>query len=253
MTESVWVCDLLIVTWLIDWRQRWDLYPHNPEPEFAACSSKFRVTLLKLYCSSIQLLSCVQLFVTPWLTCSRPAFPVHHQLPELAQIHVHWVGDAIQPSHTLLPPSPPAFGLSQHQGLFQWVSSSHQVAKYWCFVFSISPSSEYSGLISFRIDWFDVLAVQDTLKSLLQDHSSKASVLRHPAFFTVLLSQPYMATGKACVSEFMHPLSWVFLPKLFTVCPVIEIMIVTKFPFCTSILSSLFVLVVSSSSFFYLV
>ena len=78
--------------------------------------------------SSVQSLSCVRLFVTPW-NCSTPGFPLLHQLPELAQTHVHWVGDAIQPSHPLLSPSPPAFNLSQHQGLFQWVSSSHQVAK----------------------------------------------------------------------------------------------------------------------------
>ena len=126
------------------------------------------------------------------MDCSTPGFPVHHQLPELAQNHVHRVGDAIQPRHPLLSPSPPAFNLSQHQGLFQWVSSSHQ---YWSFSFSISPSNEYSGLISFRIDWFD-LAVQGTLKSLLQHHGSKASVLQCSAFSIVQLSHPYMTTGK---------------------------------------------------------
>ena len=93
--------------------------------------------------------------------CSTPGFPVHHQLLELAQIHAHWVSDAIQPSHSLLSPSP-AFSLSQHQGLFKWVSSLLQVAKVLEFQLSISPSSEYSGLISFRIDWFDILAVQGT-------------------------------------------------------------------------------------------
>ena len=100
------------------------------------------------------------------MDCSMPGFPVHHQLPELVQTHVHWVSDAIQPSHPLLSPSPPAFNLSQHQSLFQWVSSSHQVAKKLEFQLQISPSNEYSGLISFRMDWFD-LAVQGTLKSLL--------------------------------------------------------------------------------------
>ena len=89
-------------------------------------------------------------------------------------------------------PSPRAFSLFRHQGLFQWVSSSHQVAKYWSFSFNISPSSEYSGLISLRMDWMDLLAVQGTLKSLSQYHSSKASILRHSAFFTVQLSHPYM-------------------------------------------------------------
>ena len=89
-----------------------------------------------------------------------PGFPVHHQLPELAQTHVHLVGDAIQPSHPLSSPSP-AFSLSQHQGLFQCVGSLHQVAKVLeHFSFSISPSNEYSGLISFRIDWLDLFVVQ---------------------------------------------------------------------------------------------
>ena len=84
---------------------------------------------------------------------------------ELTQTHVHWVGDAIQPSHPLLSPSPPALNLSLHQGLFKWVSSSHQVAKVWSFNFSISPSNEYSELIYFKIDWFDLLSIQGTLKS----------------------------------------------------------------------------------------
>ena len=132
---------------------------------------------------------------------STPGFPVHHQLLELAQTHVRdRVRDAIQPSHSLLweglSPSPPTFNLSWHQGLFQGVSSSHQVAKYWSFSFSNSPSNEHSGLISFRIAWLDLLAVQGTLKSLLQHHSSKALVLRHSAFFIVKLSHPYVTTGK---------------------------------------------------------
>ena len=113
---------------------------------------------------------------------SMPGLPVHHQLPEFTQTYVHWVGDAIQPFHLLSSPPPLAFNLSQHQGLFKWVSSSHQVAKYWCFSFNISPSREHPGLITFRMDWLDLLAVQGTLKSL-QHHSSKASVLRHSAFF----------------------------------------------------------------------
>ena len=130
------------------------------------------------------------------MNCATPGLDVHHQLLKSTHTHVHWVGDAIQPSHPLSSPSPPALNLSQHQGLFQWVSSSHQVPKYWSFSFSISPSSEYSGLISFRMDWLDLLAVQGTLKSLLQHHSSKASVLRYSTFFIVQLSHPYMTTGK---------------------------------------------------------
>ena len=112
--------------------------------------------------------------------CSTPGFPVHHQLPELAQTHAHRVSDAIQPSHPLSSPFPPDFNLSHHQGLFQWLSSLHQVAKVLdklCISFSICTSNEYSGLISFRMDWLDPRAVQGTLKSLLQHHSSKASIL----------------------------------------------------------------------------
>ena len=129
------------------------------------------------------------------MNCSTPGLPVHHQLPEFTQTHVRWVGDAIQPSHPLLSPSPSTFNLSQHQGLFKWVSSSDQVAKLE-FSFSISPSNEPPGLISFRMDWLDLLAVQGTLKSLLQHHSSKASVLWHSAFFIVQLWYPYMTTRK---------------------------------------------------------
>ena len=109
--------------------------------------------------------------------CSTPAFPVHHQLLELAQIHVHWVSDAIQPSHPLSSPSPPAFNLARHQGLFQWVSSSHQVARVVQLQLKHQSLQWYSGLISFRIDWFDLLVVQGTLKSLLQHHISKASII----------------------------------------------------------------------------
>ena len=126
---------------------------------------------------------------------SMPGLPVHHQLPEFTQTHVHWVGDAIQQPHPLWSPSP-AFNLFQNQGLFKWVSSLHQVAKYWSFSFSISPSNEYSGLISFRTDWLDLLAVQGTLKSLLQHHSSTVSILWCSAFFILQLSHPYMTTGK---------------------------------------------------------
>ena len=112
------------------------------------------------------------------MDCSMPGVPVHHQLLEFTQIHVHWVGDAIQSSHPLSSPSPPAFNLSQHQGLFQWVSSLHQVAKVLELQLSISPSNEYSGLISFMIDWLDLLAVQETLKSLLSAASAAGWFLK---------------------------------------------------------------------------
>ena len=130
------------------------------------------------------------------MNCSTPGFPVFHHLLELVQTHVCWVGDAIQPSCPLLPPFPPAFILSQHQGLFQWAALHIRWPKYWSFSFSISPSNEYSWFISFRIDWFDLLAVQGTLKSLLQHHSSKTSALRCSAFFVLQLSYPSMTTGK---------------------------------------------------------
>ena len=131
------------------------------------------------------------------MDCSMLGLPVHHQLPELAQTHVHHVGDAIQPSHPLSSPSLPAFNLAQHQGLFsmsQFFASGGP--KYWSFSFSISLSNEHWRLISFRIDWLDLLAVQGTLKSLLQHHSSKASILQCSAFFMVQRSHPYMTTGK---------------------------------------------------------
>ena len=143
------------------------------------------------------------------MDCSTLGFPVHHQLPKPTQTHVNRDGDATQPCHPLLSPSPPAFNLSQHQGFFQWVSSSHQVEKHWSFSFSISPPSEYSGLISFRMDWMDLLAVQGTLKCFLQHHSSKASILRRSAFFIVQLSHPYMTTGKTIALT-----KWTFAGKV---------------------------------------
>ena len=148
---------------------------------------------------SVQFISVTQLCLTLCnpMDCSMPGLPVHHQFPEPTQTHIHCISDAIQPSHPLSSPSPPTFNLSQHLRVF----SNESVLcirwpKYWSFSFSISLSNEYSGLISFRIDWLDLLAVQGTLKSLLQNHSSKASVLWCSAFFIVQLSHPYMTTGK---------------------------------------------------------
>ena len=145
--------------------------------------------------SSVQSLSRVELFVTPWIA-ARPCLPVHHQLQESTQTHLHWVGDAIQPSHPLSSPSPPAPNPSQLRMFSNESTLRMRWPKYWSFSFSISPSIEHPGLISFRMDWLDLLAVQGTLKSLLQYHSSKASFLRHSAFFIVQLSHPYMTTGK---------------------------------------------------------
>ena len=127
---------------------------------------------------------------------TTPSFQVYYKLLELAQTHVHQVGDAIQLLHPLSPPFPPAFSLSQHRDLLQWVSYSHQVTKILELQLSLSPSNEYSVLISFRIDWLDLLAVQGTLKSLLQNHSLKPSILWCSAFFIIQLSHTYMTTGK---------------------------------------------------------
>ena len=141
--------------------------------------------------------------------CTLPGFPVHHQLPEPTQTHVHRVSDAIQPSHPLSSPSPlpsifPSFRVFSNESVLdiRW-------PKYWSFSFSISPSNEYSGLISFRMDWLDLLAVHGTLKSLLQHHSSKASILWHSAFFIVQFSHPYMTTGETVVLT-----RWTFVGKV---------------------------------------
>ena len=135
-------------------------------------------------------LSRVQFFVTPWTDCSMPGFPVHHQLPELVQTHVHRVNDTIQPylilcRPLLLPSIFPRIRVFSNESVLciRW-------PKYWRLSFSICPCNEYSGLISFRMDWLELLAVQGTLKSLLQHHSSKASILRCSAFFIVQLSHP---------------------------------------------------------------
>ena len=131
-------------------------------------------------------------------------------------------------------PSPPAFNLSQHQALFQGVSSSHQVAKYWSFSFSISLSNEYSGLISFRMDWLDLPEVQGTLQSLLQDHSSKASILQCSAFFIVQLSHPYMTTGKTIALT-----RWTFIGKVMSLlCNMLSRLVIAFLPGSKSLLIS---------------
>ena len=119
------------------------------------------------------------------MDCSTPGLPVHHQLPEFTQTHVHQVVDAIQPSHPLSSPSPPTFNLSHIRVFSNESVLCIRWPKYWSFSVTISPSNEYSGLISFRMDWLDLHAVQGTLKSLLQDHSSKASILQHSAIKSI--------------------------------------------------------------------
>ena len=139
---------------------------------------------------------------------SMPGFPIHHQLLELTQTHVHWVGDTMQPSHFLLSAST-APSIFPSIRVFSNESVLHiRWPKHWSFSFSISPSNEYSGLISFRMDWLDLLAVQGTLKSLLPQHSSKASILPCSAFFIVQLSHPYMTTGKTIALT-----RWTFVDK----------------------------------------
>ena len=152
--------------------------------------------VLSVQFSSVQFTSVAQLYpiLCDPMNCSKSGLSVHHQLPEFTQTHVHWVSDAIQPSHPLSSPS--ALNLSQHQGLFQWVSSSHQVAK--VLEFQLQHQSFQWTLWTdlLRMDWLDLLAVQGTLKSLLQHHSSETSILWRSAFFIVQLSYPYMTTGK---------------------------------------------------------
>ena len=130
------------------------------------------------------------------MDCSTPGFPVHHQLPELAQTHVI---KSVMPSNHLLLYRPLLLLPSIFPSIRVFFKESVLHVRwpnYWSFSFSISPSKEYSGLISFNIDWLDLLAIQGTLKSLLQHHSSKASIIRYSTFFTVQLSHPYMTTGK---------------------------------------------------------
>ena len=151
------------------------------------------------------------------MNCSTSALPVCRQLQESTQTHVHRVGDAIQPSHPLsplllLPPIPPSTRVFSNESALhmRWPT-------YWSFSFNISPSNEHPGLISFRMDWLYVLAVQGTLKSLLQHHSSKASILRCSAFFTVQLSHPYMTTGKTIAltrRTFVHKVMSLLLDML---------------------------------------
>ena len=149
-------------------------------------------------------ISQIQLF--DLMDCSKPVFSVYHQLPELAQTHVHHVGDAIQPSHPLSSPSPPAFNLSQHQDLFQWINSSHKVAT----VLELQHQSfQWIFRIDFLYDWFGLFAVQGILKNLLQQHSSKASILQCSVFFILQLSHPYMTIRKTIALT-----RWTFVSKV---------------------------------------
>ena len=148
---------------------------------------------LILECHSVQFSSVAQSCLTlrDPMNHSTPGLPVHHQLPEFTQTHVHRVSDAIQPSHPLSSPSPPAPGPPSIRVFSNESTLRMMWPKCWSFSFSIMPSKEIPGLISFRMDWLDLLAVQGTLKSLLQYHSSKASILWCSAFFTIQISHPH--------------------------------------------------------------
>ena len=174
------------------------------------CTTQFKITSLFLAFRSLPpLVLFIIVLVIAWIgsvaqfsltlcdpkNCRTPGIPVHHKLLESTQTHVHWV-DAIQPSHPLSTPSLPALIFPTIRVFSNESSCRIRWPTYWSFSFNISPSNEYSGLISFRMDWLDLLAVQGTLKGLLQHHSSKASILLCSAFFTVQLSHPYMTTGK---------------------------------------------------------
>ena len=154
-----------------------------------------RLYIFQMCTFAVQFSSVAQLCPTlcDTMNCSTPGLPVHHQLLVFTQTRVHWVGDALILCRPLLllPPIPPSISVFSNESTLhmRW-------PKYWSFSLSIIPSKEIPGLISFRMDWLDLLAVQGTLESLLQHHSSKASILWHLAFFTVQLSHPYMTTGK---------------------------------------------------------
>ena len=192
--------------------------------------------------SSVQSLSHVRLFVTPWITA-------HHQLPEFTQTHVHRIDDAIQLSHPLSSPSPPAPNPSSMRVFSNESALCIRWPKYWSFSFNISPSNEHPGLISFRMDWLDFLAVQGTLKSLLQHHSSKASILQRSAFFIVQVSHLYMTTRKTIALT-----RWTFVGKVMSLLfNMLSRLVITFFPRNTQELSKYWflffmVLVLSESS-----
>ena len=142
------------------------------------------------------------------MDCSMPGFPIHNQFLEFTQTQIHWVGDGIQLSHSVVPfsSSLQSFPATRSFPMSQFFTSGGQ---YWSFSFSISPSNEYSGLISFRMDWLDLLAVEGTLKSLLQNHGTKVSILHCSAFSIVQISHPYMTTGKTIALT-----RWTFVGKV---------------------------------------
>ena len=207
-----------------------DLPNQEIKPESPALAGRLFTTAPpgKTQFSSFQFSSVIQLCPTLCdpMNRSMPGLPVYHHLPEFTQTHVHRVGDAIQPTHSLSSLFPPAPNPSQHQGLFNESILHMRWPKYWSFSFSIIPSKEHPGLISFSMDWLDLLAVQGTLRSLFQHHSSKASILRRSAFFTVQLSHSYMTTGKTIALT-----RWTFVGKVMsTLLNMLSRLVVTFLP-----------------------
>ena len=186
------MCELIFISWCAK---------HTPTPNFISVSRQRRYGK-----DSVQLSSVTELYPTLCdpMDCSMPGFSVHHQLPELTQTHVHWVGDAIQPSHPLASPSPPTFNLSQHEGLSNELTLHLSWPNFWSFIFSTHTSNEYSGLIFFRIDWFDLLDVQETLKSF-----SSTTVQRHQFFG----AQPFLFSSSPIHSRLLEKLLlWLYRP-----------------------------------------
>ena len=173
--------------------------------------------------TSVQLLSRVWLFVTSRIAARQASLSITKSRSLLKLMSI----ESVMPSNHLIlsSPSSPAFNLFQHQGLFKWVSSSHQVAKILEFQLQHQSFNEYSGLTSFRMDWLDLLAVQGTPKSLLQYHSSKASILRRSAFFIVQLSHPYMTTGKTIALT-----RWTFVGKVMSALNMLSRLVITFLP-----------------------
>ena len=165
------------------------------------------VCFCKSFCQSVQLLSHVRLFATPWTAARQASLSITNSWSLLKLMSI----ELVMPSNHLILCHPILLLPSIFPNIRVFSSETVLLIrwpKYWSFSFSISPSNEYSGLISLRIDWFDLLAVQGTLKSLLQHHNSKASILPHLAFFTVQLSHPYMTTGKTIALS-----RWTFVGK----------------------------------------
>ena len=194
---------MLAKTWIIlclllgIWQRLWDSFPPQENTAYISYLWEGKHTHTHTHfgkdgCSVTQ--PCPTLCDPMY--CSTPGLPVLHQLPELTQTHVHWVGDTIQPSHPLSSPSPQPSIFPNIRVVSNESALHIRWPKSWSFSFNISPSNEYSGLICFRMNWLDLVAVPGTLKSLLQHQSSKASILQCSAFFIVQLSHPYKTIGK---------------------------------------------------------